>query len=126
LVGVEPKPSDIDFAKRVEEAQSVDNSPATFRIVEGGRVIVGEIVFSTPFLSNGILAIGPQLATILGNAKRKIQCCSAIEMNGVASINQSSLYGLASLRQHLLRHHGLQEGSTFQFEIDKETFKVVF
>jgi hypothetical protein len=97
-----------------------------FRIANGGSLIVGEIVFSTPFLSNGILAIGPQLAALLGSAKRSIRCCEAIEMNGVASVTQSSLYGLASLRQHLLQHHRLKEGSTFQFHIDKDTFQVLF
>lgn len=125
VVGITPTPEEIKFAERVEAAIAVPNSHAEFTVAPDGKVVYVSAIFSTPLLVNGVLSAGRQLVQVLGDKKREISCCDGIEMGGHADVKQGSVYGFATLRQHLMQAHGFSEGMTINFRVTDSSFEVV-
>jgi Sigma-70, region 4 len=125
LVGVNPTSADVQFAERVEAAIAVPNSHADFTVSPSGQEIFVTALFSTPFLVNGVLSVGRQLAQLLGDTKRGIHCCDAIELDGKADVKQGAVHGFATLRQHLVQDHNYQEGMSMAFRVTATTFAMI-
>jgi len=125
LVGESPSASDIEFARRVEQATYVANKNATYSVAPDGKYIYVDAHFSTPLLTNGIISIDSHLSEILGPAERKIICCHNYESDADAKTRQGAWHGFAVLRQHLMQEHSLEEGDTIPLKVDNELVRVI-
>lgn len=120
LVGVNVRAEDLELAELIDKASYVENEPIVFAPQDTGDVNV-KALFSTPFFTSGVLYLNALGVAFVGTpSTREIRCCEIFVSESKATLSQGTMwYGFASIRNHLIEEHQVQEGSYFCFRLTK-------
>lgn len=127
LVGSHPSEDEIAFAERVASANYVANRVSEFGFLPETSTLRVRFCFSSPFLVSGVLAVDRVLGDALGSNARKVTCCSLRETDAIAKLSKgTNLAGFASIREHMMLDHGVQEGDIVEFEADSDAIRMIW